>query len=80
MELVTTNVRIEKNLYKFLKEKAFAEGKSMAYLIREALLKTYHKRSTPDDKEFRQALSRIVAIGKGSKDSSSQHDQIYLRD
>lgn len=52
MEYVTTNIRLEEDLYRTLKHLAVERGKSAAELVREAI-RRFLEKPPPPEEEFR---------------------------
>lgn len=81
--MVRTQVYLPKDVYEQLKQRAEAEGVTMAAQIREALAKYV---VTPDDEgpilTPDNPIWQLVGIGEGGpQDGSVNHDQyIYARD
>jgi hypothetical protein len=81
MRYVTTNIRLEAEVYARLKLRSARERKSLSQLVREAVARAYdgEGRSRGRPRAFRRdALFRLVGIcDSGVRDGSVEHDR-YL--
>ncbi len=78
MSFVTTNIRLEAEVYKHLKLRSAQTRRSLAQLIREAVERTYTlpELSGQGRRRARDPLFRLVGICRtGIRDGSVEHDR-----
>ncbi|MFH1259466.1 MAG: hypothetical protein ABII74_06630 [Elusimicrobiota bacterium] len=72
---VTTNIRLPKEMWESLKNKALDEGKSLAQLFREGAMRVLGKEKLPKRKFHDDPFFKIIGRGDGAKDGSREHDK-----
>lgn len=77
--LVTTNIRLPREMIKALKIRAAEEGKNMSFLIREAVEEYLSEKIelTPSDYDEDPFAEIMGLVASGTKDGSVAHDR-YL--
>lgn len=77
-EYVTTNIRLPKEVWKSLKNRALQEGKSLAQLFREGVMCILGEKKLTKHKFREDPFFKIIGRGSGTKDGSREHDrEIY---
>lgn len=77
MKYVTTNLRLEDDLYRRLKHLAVERGQRAAHVIREAIRRYLEFAPVPEEKRSQEKdpFWRVVGIGKSRlRDGSTRHD------
>ncbi|MDP2762998.1 MAG: hypothetical protein Q8O27_00580 [Enterobacteriaceae bacterium] len=74
-EYVTTNIRLPKELWKSLKNKALEENKSLAKLLREYAMHIIEGKKLTRTQFKNDPFYKIIGKGKGKKDGAVKHDQ-----
>lgn len=74
-EYITTNIRIHREMWGMLKEKAMRDGKSLAQLFREGAAYILEGKK-PKKLEFKNdPFVKIIGAGLGRKNGSIKHDR-----
>lgn len=74
-EYITTNIRISKELWKSLKDKALREGKSLAQLFREGALCILAGAKLTKTEFKHDPFLKVIGKGQGTKEGAVDHDQ-----
>ncbi|MCK4249157.1 MAG: hypothetical protein KAX15_05195 [Candidatus Omnitrophica bacterium] len=74
-DYVTTNIRVPKELWKSLKDKALHDGKSLAQLFREGALCLLEGRKLTKTQFRNDPFFKIIGKGSGTRNGSIKHDR-----
>jgi len=74
-EYVTTNIRIPREMWGTLKEKALRDGKSLAQLFREGAACIIEGKKIKKVEFKNDPFFNIIGKGTGKKDGSVKHDR-----
>ncbi|MBU2529932.1 MAG: hypothetical protein KKD35_02735 [Elusimicrobia bacterium] len=74
-EYVTTNIRIPKDMWVTLKEKAVHDGKSLAQLFRDGAMYILEGKKINKAKFKNDPFFKIIGKGTSRRDGSIKHDR-----